>query len=206
MQGQALQQCCLAARHVRKQCFFQSTKQEKRKMLLTPVPSHYPILSPHPSQAIQGATVSLTLTEVTQIWGTQKHFLNTISQLVLLTCTVAGEYLPDTLYSTVKLTSYCKNLHERVGLAVGWLCKLKQREAGPPQYCPAAFAPLPVHTRLLPFHVMMSYPIHIIVNSVIELWESNTRQANYLFLWDEMKTKRPDMHLEALLVQHMLFV
>ena len=53
---------------------------------------------------------------------------------------------------------------------------------------------------------MMSYPIHIIVNNVTEVWESNTRQANYLFLQDEMKTKRPDRHLEALLVQHMLFV
>lgn len=102
----------------------------------------HPIIPSEPSYS----GCLLTLTEVTQIWGTQKRFLNTISQLVLLTCTVAGEYLPDTLYSMVKLTSYCKNLHERVGLAVGWLRKLKQREAGPPQYCPAAFAPLPIHT------------------------------------------------------------
>lgn len=53
---------------------------------------------------------------------------------------------------------------------------------------------------------MMRYPVHTIIHSVIELWESNTSQANYLFLQDDMKTKRPDMHLAAPPAQHMLFV
>lgn len=46
---------------------FSSTKEAKGKMLLTPAPSHYPILLPHLSQAIQDAAVLCTLTELTQI-------------------------------------------------------------------------------------------------------------------------------------------
>lgn len=46
------------------------------------------------------------------------HLLNTISKLMLLTCTDAGEYLSDTLYGQVELTSYSKNLCETVDLAV----------------------------------------------------------------------------------------
>lgn len=136
----------------------------------------------------------------------RKAFVKYNQQISVIKCRDAGDYLPDTLYSKLKLTCYCEKLRETVDPAVRWLCKLKQHDAGPPQHCPAALAHLLVHTRHLLFCDMMSYPIHIIINSVIELWESNTRQANYLFLQVEMKTKRPDMHLEALLVQHMLFV
>lgn len=70
------------------------------------------------------------------------HLLNTISKLVLLTCTDAGEYLSDTLYGQVELTSYSKNLRETVDLAVRRL-QIKPTRCWPTTVLPSSISTSP---------------------------------------------------------------